>query len=59
MNEIKFDVTITFSKLMALLVFLGAFVLTYLMEDSNIFIIGTSAGSAILINREYQTHKLK
>lgn len=54
---IKTDVTITFSKICALIIILLAGGLTFYTNNANIFVVGVASASAILANREYQHTK--
>lgn len=55
--SVKCDIKITFSKIVALLVLIFSGFLTFWTNNSNIFIIGCSCASAILVNKEYQQTK--
>jgi len=51
---IKIEMTITFSKMVALIIVLFGGFLTWWTNNANIFVIACGCASAILANREYQ-----
>jgi arginine exporter protein ArgO len=50
----KFNLEVTFSKLLATIVLIGSIYATNITGDGNVFIAGVTAASAIAINKQYQ-----